>query len=479
MAYDSNYESFIQPYRKAVKLYNDACNLINASKRNYEAEAKRWGELADMLSDPEWGSYASEVISRTSNTREGLEEFANELNDYRSRAAHCYQMCSISAMGDDELNKAIHYMHLCLHYDATNTKPGHHFDIEKSIDMLANLYQIRYHKAGSIKTSTSTQMSDLQRAVNLASPEQREQYKNDGITLIATAETIANHADEEFDAKHYTAALYLYKKVAENGNAAAQNRLGYIYQNGLGITMNVNKANEWFRKSAENGDEWGQYNLGVNYQYGQGLEQDEKKAMYWLKKSKAQGNADAATQIAILADSENNKMFPPFGCSYTTLSFVFGYVLSYAILQATVGIGWISWVAGFFVACFVAGFLPTVTKGLYPFMGFLKSVLANAILLVAIIITFVIFSAFSGEGGFGGFIKKSKEAIVEYQNPIVTATVKGTTANLRSEPSMDAKIIKSLKQGDTVTVTGESAVEWTPISYEGETGWMKTELLEF
>ncbi|KAB2646355.1 MAG: tetratricopeptide repeat protein [Verrucomicrobiota bacterium] len=52
------------------------------------------------------------------------------------------------------------------------------------------------------------------------------------------------------------------QKAADSDHAAAQNMLGAIYQEGLGVTRDLEKAEFWFRKSAEQGDPKGMSNLG-------------------------------------------------------------------------------------------------------------------------------------------------------------------------------------------------------------------------
>ena len=53
-----------------------------------------------------------------------------------------------------------------------------------------------------------------------------------------------------------------YRKSAEQGNADAQNNLGCMYQNGLGVEQDDAKAMEWYQKAAEQGHTAAQSNLG-------------------------------------------------------------------------------------------------------------------------------------------------------------------------------------------------------------------------
>jgi hypothetical protein len=61
------------------------------------------------------------------------------------------------------------------------------------------------------------------------------------------------------------AEIKLYRMLAETGDAAAQNRLGLIYQNGEGVPQNDAEAVRWYLKAAEQGYADAQNNLGLMY----------------------------------------------------------------------------------------------------------------------------------------------------------------------------------------------------------------------
>ena len=45
-------------------------------------------------------------------------------------------------------------------------------------------------------------------------------------------------------------ALWLYRVLADQGDARAQDRLGVIYENGLGVPRNYPEAERWYRRAA-------------------------------------------------------------------------------------------------------------------------------------------------------------------------------------------------------------------------------------
>ncbi len=61
--------------------------------------------------------------------------------------------------------------------------------------------------------------------------------------------------------KDYTRAADLFRKAADQGDALAQYRLGYMYYNGYGVPKDTNLASDWFHKAADQGLSEAQYDL--------------------------------------------------------------------------------------------------------------------------------------------------------------------------------------------------------------------------
>ena len=77
----------------------------------------------------------------------------------------------------------------------------------------------------------------------------------------------------------YATALKEYRDAAEQGDAAAQNGLGYMYNFGRGVTQDFKEALKWYRLAAEQGYALGQNNLGVMHHYGLGVKTNYKEAL--------------------------------------------------------------------------------------------------------------------------------------------------------------------------------------------------------
>ena len=100
-----------------------------------------------------------------------------------------------------------------------------------------------------------------------------------------------------FNDYQHTQALPWCRKAAEQGDAAAQNYLGWMYQNSFGVTQNDFEAVKWYRKAAAQGNANAQNNLGLMYKRGHGVTQDYAEAVKWYRKAADQGNAAAQNNL--------------------------------------------------------------------------------------------------------------------------------------------------------------------------------------
>ena len=82
--------------------------------------------------------------------------------------------------------------------------------------------------------------------------------------------------------RDYATALRLWRPLAEQGNASAQNNLGNMYRDGQGIARNYKESVKWFRRAAEQQHARAQNNLGVMFAAGQGIAQDYIRAHMWF-----------------------------------------------------------------------------------------------------------------------------------------------------------------------------------------------------
>ena len=117
-----------------------------------------------------------------------------------------------------------------------------------------------------------------------------------GITVPAWAgfeEGLA--AFERFD---YAAALDEWRPLAEQGDPAAQFRLGDMYRQGRGVRLDAAEAVRWYQAAASQGNAEAQFHLAEMYETGRGVERpDISKAVSWLAASAERGKVEAMLNL--------------------------------------------------------------------------------------------------------------------------------------------------------------------------------------
>ncbi len=103
-----------------------------------------------------------------------------------------------------------------------------------------------------------------------------------------------------FEAKNFTQAMRFLSPLAAQGDAEAQHRCAIMYQNGLGVVANEQKAAEFMRAAAEQGHAVAQHGLGFMYMEGECVEQDSQEAIKWFEKAAAQGLVGSLTTLAMM-----------------------------------------------------------------------------------------------------------------------------------------------------------------------------------
>ncbi|MSO74665.1 MAG: sel1 repeat family protein, partial [Alphaproteobacteria bacterium] len=101
------------------------------------------------------------------------------------------------------------------------------------------------------------------------------------LTLGLSAPVLAGpyeDANAAYERSDYATALKLWRPLAEQGDADAQYKLGWMYRDGQGVLQDYAEAARWYRKAADQGDAWAQTNLGWMYNHGQGVAQDHAEA---------------------------------------------------------------------------------------------------------------------------------------------------------------------------------------------------------
>jgi TPR repeat protein len=98
----------------------------------------------------------------------------------------------------------------------------------------------------------------------------------------------------------YAEAVRLWRPLAEQGDATAQDNIGVMYANGLGVTQDYAEAVKWHRMAAEQGYAGGQAKLGIMYAEGKGVPQDYVEAVKWYRMAAVQGDAGGQAKLGIM-----------------------------------------------------------------------------------------------------------------------------------------------------------------------------------
>ena len=91
------------------------------------------------------------------------------------------------------------------------------------------------------------------------------------------------------------------RKLAAQGDADAQWRLGVRYHNGEDVPRDDAQAMQWFLRAADQGHVTAQATLGAYYWAGRGVPQDLSKAYFWSALALAQGDANSKSRLEGLA----------------------------------------------------------------------------------------------------------------------------------------------------------------------------------
>ncbi len=92
-------------------------------------------------------------------------------------------------------------------------------------------------------------------------------------------------------------SLKWFSMAANQGYAKAQKQLGFIYDNGINVKEDNEKAFHWYKLAAEQGNAEAQFMLGTMYLNGEGVGKDVTEAEKWLSRAGQKGYENARESI--------------------------------------------------------------------------------------------------------------------------------------------------------------------------------------
>jgi len=100
--------------------------------------------------------------------------------------------------------------------------------------------------------------------------------------------------------EHYATAFRAWKDLAEDGEAEAQNNIGYLYERGYGVKQSYTRAIEWYKKAAAQKSPEAIYNLGMLAFEGYGMRQDYLSARRYFIEAAELDLADAHYMLGLI-----------------------------------------------------------------------------------------------------------------------------------------------------------------------------------
>ena len=104
-------------------------------------------------------------------------------------------------------------------------------------------------------------------------------------------------AAKAYDIGDYDTSLQVRLALAQEGHGEAQQLLGQMYYDGIGVDQHYKSAAQWWEMASEQGNTIAQNDLGVLYHEGLGVEQDYQKAAFWYQAAASKGSQQAQLNI--------------------------------------------------------------------------------------------------------------------------------------------------------------------------------------
>ena len=86
--------------------------------------------------------------------------------------------------------------------------------------------------------------------------------------------------------------------TARQGDPSAQDRVGIMYDRGIGVALNKGEALKWFRMAAEQGYAQAQSDLAIKYWLGYGVTTDEVEALAWFYVANSNPERNTVTNLS-------------------------------------------------------------------------------------------------------------------------------------------------------------------------------------
>ena len=125
----------------------------------------------------------------------------------------------------------------------------------------------------------------------------------DGTRVADTSPEVAlKRAESAMVQTNYDEALSWYLAAAEQGNSAAQYKLGVLYNEGRGVPRNYAQAARWFRRATEPSHSYPREDLLTLCKAPGVLPADFEKTVIWLHAAAEVGHLQGGAELGVLYD---------------------------------------------------------------------------------------------------------------------------------------------------------------------------------
>jgi uncharacterized protein len=266
-------------YRAAQENDTDAQYMLGKMHERGEYTSKRYPSINTIENAKRWYTKAS--LSGNTKAKKALQRIDNEA---KQKKAETLKQARLDKIAEDKrLAKIAEDKRLAK--IAEEKRQAEFIETKKQLEIAKKNRQLRIdnQKKKGIKAYK-------EKNYDVASEELLPAAKSGDIEAQYLLGRIA--ADVNID---YKLALYWYEKVGNQGNIPIHWRIADIYsKGGNGVLKNPNKAMYSYTRLARNGDAKAQYKIGLIYLNGDGVEKSLEDASYWIEKSfQNDGNKDA------------------------------------------------------------------------------------------------------------------------------------------------------------------------------------------
>ena len=127
-----------------------------------------------------------------------------------------------------------------------------------------------------------------------------------GISFYSRADYIAQPSNSAQAAQYANMNVAQLSAAAQSGAPAAQFYLATHFQQGLGVSKDLNQAFRWFKAAADQGLAPAQLNVGRMYAEGQGVSKSETQARKYFEKAASNGDNRASYNLAVMEELKKN-----------------------------------------------------------------------------------------------------------------------------------------------------------------------------